>query len=71
MKTAIKIDLEKRIVTFGDGSEKTLDNYVLELEDRLIKLHEILKDYEDADPNNEYLVEGEVLFNAMDVLEGK
>lgn len=52
MKKAIKIDLTNGMVTFDDGSKKTIDNYILELEDRFIKLQEILKDYEDVNPSS-------------------
>lgn len=71
MKKAIKIDLTNGMVTLDDGSQKTLDNYVLELEDRFIKLQEILKDYEDVNPSSEYMILGEMLFNIMDIIEGK
>lgn len=71
MRRAIKIDLSNGMVMLEDGSQKTIDNYVFELEDRLITLQELLKDFEDADPNNEYLVDGEVLFSVMDILEEK
>ena len=71
MKRAIKIDLTNGMVTLDDGSQKTLDNYILELEDRFIKLQEILKDYGDVDPNAEYMILGEMLFNIMDIVEGK
>ena len=71
MRRAAKIDLSNGMITLDDGSEKTLDNYILELEDRLIKIHEILKDYEDVNPNSEYMILGEMLFNIMDIVEGK
>lgn len=71
MKKTIKIDVSNGMVTLDDGSQKTIDNYILELEDRLIKLQDILKDYEDVDPNAEYMILGEMLFNIMDTLEGK
>lgn len=71
MRRAAKIDLSNGMITLDDGSEKTLDNYILELEDRLIKIHEILKDYGDVNPNSEYMILGEMLFNIMDILEGK
>lgn len=69
MKSAIKIDLVKGIVELNDGSIKNIDNYIFELEDRFIKLHEILKDYGDVDPNAEYMILGEMLFNIMDIIE--
>ena len=71
MKKAIKIDVSNGMVTLDDGSQKTIDNYILELEDRLIKLQDILKDYEDVNPDSEYMILGEMLFNIMDPLEGK
>ena len=71
MKKAIKIDVSNGMVTLDDGSQKTIDNYILELEDRLIKLQDILKDYEDVNPDSEYMILGEMLFNIMDTLEGK
>lgn len=71
MKKAIKIDLTNGMVTLDDGSKKTIDNYILELEDRFIKLQEILKDYEDVNPSSEYMILGEMLFNIMDIIEGK
>ena len=71
MKRAIKIDLSNGLVTLHDGSQKTLDNYVFELEDRLIKIQELLQDYGDVDPNCEYLLDGELLFKVMDYIEGK
>ena len=71
MKSAIKIDLVKGIVELNDGSIKNIDNYIFELEDRFIKLHEILKDYVDVDPNAEYMILGEMLFNIMDIIEDR
>lgn len=71
MKNAVKIDVSNGIVILSDGSQKTIDNYILELEDRFIKLQEILKDYEDVDPNAEYMILGEMLFNIMDIIEGR
>ena len=71
MKAAIKIDLVKGIVELNDGSIKNIDNYIFELEDRFIKLQEILKDYEDVDPNAEYMILGEMLFNIMDIIEDR
>lgn len=71
MKSAIKIDLIKGIVELNDGSIKNIDNYIFELEDRFIKLQEILKNYGDVDPNAEYMILGEMLFNIMDIVEGK
>ena len=71
MKKAIKIDLTNGMVTLDDGSQKTLDNYIFELEDRFIKLQEILKDYGDVDPNAEYMILGEMLFNIMDIIEDR
>lgn len=71
MKSAIKIDLVKGIVELNDGSIKNIDNYIFELEDRFIKLQEILKDYGDVDPNAEYMILGEMLFNIMDIIEDR
>ena len=71
MKSAIKIDLVKGIVELNDCSIKNIDNYIFELEDRFIKLHEILKDYVDVDPNAEYMILGEMLFNIMDIIEDR
>ena len=71
MKAAIKIDLVKGIVELNDGSIKNIDNYIFELEDRFIKLQEILKDYGDVDPNAEYMILGEMLFNIMDIIENR
>lgn len=71
MKNAVKIDVSNGIVILSDGSQKTIDNYILELEDRFIKLQEILKDYEDVNPNSEYMILGEMLFNIMDIIEGR
>ena len=70
MKKASKIDLVNGMVTLDDGSQKTIDNYILELEDRFIVLQELLKDFEDVEPTSEYLVTGEMLFNIMDIIEG-
>jgi hypothetical protein len=71
MKAAIKIDLVKGIVELNDGSIKNIDNYIFELEDRFIKLQDILKDYVDVDPNAEYMILGEMLFNIMDIIENR
>lgn len=71
MKKVSKIDLSKNIVAFNDDSEKLLDNYIFELEDRLIKVHDLLKDYEDVDPNAQYTILGETLFEVMDILENR
>lgn len=71
MRRAIKIDVSNGMITLDDGSEKTVDNYIFELEDRLIKLHDILKDYGDVNPNAEYMILGEMLFNIMDIIEDR
>lgn len=71
MKSAVKIDLVKGIVELNDGSIKNIDNYIFELEDRFIKLQDILKDYGDVDPNAEYMILGEMLFNIMDIIENR
>lgn len=71
MKYATKIDLTKGMVTLNDGSQKTIDNYIFELEDRFVKIHELLKDYGDVDPNAQYMILGEQLFQIMDVVEDR
>lgn len=71
MKRAIKIDLTNGMVTLDDGSQKTLDNYILELEDRLIKIYSILESYNDVEPWSFYKVSGDKLFKVMDIVEGK
>lgn len=71
MRRAIKIDVSNGMITLDDGSKKTVDNYIFELEDRLIKLHDILKDYGDVNPNAEYMILGEMLFNIMDIIEDR
>lgn len=71
MKTAIKINLASGMVVLSDGSEKSIDNYILELEDRLIKVQESLKDYGDVEPWAMYKITGEQLFQIMDAVEGK
>ena len=40
METSKKIDVVRGIVVMTDGSEKCIDAYILELEDKLIKLSE-------------------------------
>ena len=40
MKTSKKIDVVRGIVVMTDDSEKYIDAYILELEDKLIKLSE-------------------------------
>lgn len=71
MKTSIRIDSKNGIVTLNDGSKKIIDNYVLELEDRLIKIHDLLRDYEDVNPLDLYTITGETLFVIMDILENR
>lgn len=71
MKKAIKIDLTTGYVVLNDGSKKTLDNYVLELEDKLDKVYEELKEYSDVNAWETYKVDGVKLFNIMDILEDK
>lgn len=71
MKKASKIDLVNGMVTLDDGSQKAIDNYIFELEDRFIALQELLRDYEDVNPSSEYMILGEMLFNIMDIIEGK
>ena len=38
MKTSKIIDIKNNMVTMNDGSQKFIDAYILELEDKLIKL---------------------------------
>lgn len=38
MKTSKIIDIKNNMVTMSDGSQKFIDAYILELEDKLIKL---------------------------------
>ena len=40
MKTSKIIDIKNNMVTMSDGSKKYIDAYILELEDKLIKLSE-------------------------------
>lgn len=40
MKTSKIIDIKNNMVTMSDGSQKFIDAYILELEDKLIKLSE-------------------------------
>lgn len=71
MNNAKKINIVDGIVELSDGNKKTIDNYILELEDRLIKIHEKLKAFEDVDPDLLYTINGETLFEVMDLVEGK
>jgi hypothetical protein len=71
MKKSVKINLQTGIVTLNDGRKKTLDNYILELEDRLEKIQQELEEYEDVVPTTEYLIDGEKLFKVLDLVEGK
>ena len=71
MNTAKKIDVKNGTVILSDGNKKTIDNYILELEDRLIAAKELLIEYEDVDANSEYLISGETLFEVMDILENR
>lgn len=71
MKNAVKIDLVNNIITLNDGTKKTIDNYILELEDRLIKVYDILKDFGDVNPSHFYTITGESLFEVMDLLEDR
>lgn len=71
MRNAVKIDVSNGMVILSDGSQKTIDNYIFELEDRFIKLQEILKDYGDVNPSSEYMILGEMLFNIMDIIENR
>ena len=71
MKKAIEIDVKNGIIVLNDGSKKMIDNYILELEDRLIKIYELLKKYGDVEPWSIYKITGETLFEVMDAVEGK
>lgn len=62
MNISQKINIKENKVVLNNGKEKILDNYVLELEDRLLKLYSRLKKYEDVDPSKAYYVSGEELF---------
>ena len=71
MKNAVKIDLINGTVILSDGSRKTIDNYILELEDRIIKVHQLFEDYGDVNPRHFYTLTGETLFEVMDILEDR
>lgn len=71
MKVSLNINIPKGQVALNDGSVKQIDNYVLELEDRLIKIHEKLKAFEDANPDLLYTIDGETLFEVMDLIEDR
>ena len=71
MKVSLNINIPKGQVALNDGSVKQIDNYVLELEDRLIKIHELLKDYADVEPWSMYQITGETLFEIMDLIEDR
>lgn len=71
MNNAKKINIVEGIVELSDGNKKAIDNYILELEDRLIKIHEKLKAFEDVNPDLLYTIDGETLFEVMDLVEGK
>lgn len=71
MNNAKIIDIKNGMVTMNDGSRKNIDNYVLELEDRLIKIYSLLQAYTDVEPWSVYQINGEVLFNIMDILEDR
>lgn len=45
MKTIKKIDINKKLVYFTDGSTKYIDNYILELEDKLLQIEDIVNGY--------------------------
>ena len=51
--------------------DEALDNYVLELEDKLLKLYSKLEKYNDVDPNKCYNVSGEELFEILDIIEDR
>lgn len=71
METAKKINLIDGTVILSNENKKAIDNYILELEDRLIKIHEKLKGFEDVDPDWLYSIDGETLFEVMDILENR
>lgn len=71
MKTSEIIDIKKGEVELSDGSIKYIDNYILELEDRILKTLHLLQDFDDVDPNCRYDISGELLFKVMDKLEGR
>lgn len=71
MKTSKIIDIKNNMVTMSDGSQKFIDAYILELEDRLINALNIMEDYVDVEPWSTYKVSGEKLFELMDKLEGR
>ena len=71
MKYSRKIDCKNNKVVLNDDSEKILDNYVLELEDKLLKLYSKLEKYNDVDPNKCYNVSGEELFEILDIIEDR
>ena len=71
MKTSKIIDIKNNMVTMNDGSQKFIDAYILELEDRLINALNIMESYKDVEPWSTYEVSGEKLFKLMDKLEGR
>lgn len=71
MKTSKIIDIKNNMVTMSDGSQKFIDAYILELEDRLINALNIMEAYADVEPWSTYKVSGEKLFKLMDKLEGR
>ena len=71
MKTSKIIDIKNNMVTMNDGSQKFIDAYILELEDRLINALNIMEVYVDVKPWSTYKVSGEKLFELMDKLEGR
>ena len=71
MKTSKIIDIKNNMVTMSDGSQKFIDAYILELEDRLINALNIMEVYVDVKPWSTYKVSGEKLFELMDKLEGR
>lgn len=71
MRNAVRINLADGTIQLNDNNKKTLDNYILELEDRLIDIYDILEEYKDVDPNKDYVVSGEKLFEIMDILEDR
>lgn len=71
MKTSKIIDVKNNMVTMNDGSQKFIDAYILELEDRIINALNIMESYKDVEPWSTYKVSGEKLFELMDKLEGR
>lgn len=45
MKTIKKIDTTKNLITLEDFTLKLIDNYLLELEDKLLQIEDVLNGY--------------------------